>query len=483
MGQVLSIDQADYPVPAGAALQENANWTLGPLFVGWAGNVFLCGIVVSWAASYWPRAKGDKPLVKLAVVVAVLFECLTAIANLWSLVDHGKDQNRTNNAISLLIGPDALSVTLGTVVAVAVQSFFATRCVRILPHRWRLPFIIWTWGLIIASFGGAVGITAVEFINKGATDVTRGASPDAYDNLFDLALAWLFCGMAADVSISAVLVARLWIKARAARTEDGDPDLFPPLKGSIWGFMRLALEAALATAVTSLLAGVTYVTLTVTTNVSYALSNLLPGLYACSLLWVLNSAHRLADEINLAQLNSIQLVWHLGPSSSHLPASAPLPPSSASLDGAGGGGGGGGGSAGALGPSDEQRRAVPLALAQVVHGTGPGTWELKRGLASAKARQRLGEDEIHVMSIRRRPSGVVVEPQLAVPAPLGAGQPFRWGRGSIVSLFGGSAASGGGGAGASGSGLELRRPSIASLWTTGTTASTAKTGFGTDEAV
>ena len=156
MGQVLSIDQADYPVPAGAALQENADWTLGPLFVGWAGNVFLCGIVVSWAASYWPRAKGDRPLVKLAVVVAVLFECLTAIANLWvrpcrrlvreelaktdllkprsqSLVDHGKDQDRTNNAISLLIGPDALSVTLGTVVAVAVQSFFATRCVRVRP--------------------------------------------------------------------------------------------------------------------------------------------------------------------------------------------------------------------------------------------------------------------------------------------------------------------------------------------------------------
>ncbi|GAA5842398.1 hypothetical protein JCM9279_005371 [Rhodotorula babjevae] len=475
MGQVLSIDQADYPVPAGAALQVNADWTLAPLFVGWAGNIFLCGIVVSWASSYWPRAKGDKPLIKLAVVIAVLFECLTTIANLWSLIDHGKDQDRTNNAISRLIGPDALSVALGTVVAVAVQSFFATRCVRILPHRWRLPFIIWTWGLIIASFGGAIGITTVEFINKGATDVTRGASPDAYSNLFDLALAWLFCGMAADISISTVLIARLWTKARAARTENGDPDLFPPLKGSVWGFMRLALEAALATSVTSLVAGVTYVTLTATTNVSYAFSNLLPGLYALSLLWVLNSAHRLADEINLAQLNSIQLVWHLGPSSSHLPAL----PSSADAGAAG---------ASALGPSSpsdaEQRRTVPLALAQVVHGTGPGTWELKRGLASAKARQRLGEDEIHVMSIRRRPSGVVFgagvgsEPQLAA---------FRWGRGSIVSLFGGSAGSGHGGAGASASGSagEPRpglqgRGSIASLWTT---TSTAKTGLGTDEAV
>jgi len=217
------------------------------------------------------------------------------------------------------------------------------------------------------------------------------------------------------------------------------------------------------------------VTLTVTTNVSYAFSNLLPGLYACSLLWVLNSAHRLADEINLAQLNSIQLVWHLGPSSSsHLPASAAGPSSA---------------DAAALGPSDlEQRRTVPLALAQVVHGTGPGTWELKRGLASAKARQRLGEDEIHVMSIRRRPSGVVLagaggggEPQMAGPPPSS-----RRGRGSIVSLFGGSAGSAcGSGAGASGSeaprpGLQHGRGSIASLWTT---TSTAKTGLGTDEAV
>lgn len=83
MGQVLSIDQADFPVPAGAASQENADWTLGPLIVGWAGNLFLCGIVVSWASSYWSRAKGDKKVVKCAVVVAVLFECLCAIANLW----------------------------------------------------------------------------------------------------------------------------------------------------------------------------------------------------------------------------------------------------------------------------------------------------------------------------------------------------------------------------------------------------------------
>ena len=275
MGQVLSIDQADYPVPAGAALQENADWTLGPLFVGWAGNVFLCGIVVSWAASYWPRAKGDKPLVKLAVVVAVLFECLTAIANLWvrpcrrlvreelaktdllkprsqSLVDHGKDQDRTNDAISLLIGPDALSVTLGTVVAAAVQSFFATRCVRVRPfssspHSLTLadappPCRSYrTDGGCPSSSGPGASssrrsaaqsasrrssvrraraspplslsrssltlcLPTLAVINKGATDVTRGASPDAYKNLFDLALAWLFCGMAADVSISCVLL-------------------------------------------------------------------------------------------------------------------------------------------------------------------------------------------------------------------------------------------------------------------------------------
>lgn len=211
------------------------------------------------------------------------------------------------------------------------------------------------------------------------------------------------------------------------------------------------------------------VTLTKTTNVSYALSNLLPGLYACSLLWVLNSAHRLADEINLAQLNSIQLVWNLGPATSaSTRAGAPLSGSAPDSEEA----------------ADQAARFEPAALAQVVHG-GEGTWEVKRGLASAKARQRLGE-QAYTLSVRRRLSET---PALAALPPAGAAplctsQPLRWGRGSIVSLFGGGSGSGSGCSGSEGQSPSQRGPgrgSIASLWTTGT--ATSKSGGGSVEAV
>lgn len=81
MGNVSSIDQSDYPASEGVALQENANWTLGPLFFGWGLNLLLCGIVLSWSAGYWRRAKGDRLPVKTAVVMAVLSEVATAVAN------------------------------------------------------------------------------------------------------------------------------------------------------------------------------------------------------------------------------------------------------------------------------------------------------------------------------------------------------------------------------------------------------------------
>ncbi|GAA6000465.1 DUF6534 domain-containing protein [Rhodotorula paludigena] len=396
MGNVSSIDQSDYPASEGVALQENANWTLGPLFFGWGLNLFLCGIVLSWAAGYWRRAKGDRLPVKTAVMVAVLSEVATAVANFVSIIDHGKEQNRSNYAISLLKGPDALSVTFGTVTAVAVQTFFALRCLRVLPKPWRIPFAIWTWALILASFGTALGITIVEFINHGRTDATRGASPDAYDNLYRLALVWLFCGAAADISISTVLIGRLWFKKRSAEREGEAKDTFLPPQSSLTGFMRVTFEAAVCTSVTSLIAGVTYVTLTETTNTSYALSNLLPGLYACSLLWVLNSAHRLEAEIHANQLNTIQLVWNLGPSSpspSHSHAAA---------------------------------RERDASLARIARG-GEGEWELKRGLASEKARRRLGE-EVQMLSIRSKTAEEGEGEVSEMP-------PRRAGRGSDASLW------------------------------------------------
>ncbi|BGO92967.1 hypothetical protein NBRC10512v2_005253 [Rhodotorula toruloides] len=375
MGSTVShIDQADYPAAQGVALQLNSDWTLGPLFFGWTANVFLCGVTVSWLAGYWRRAKGDRWTVKSAVLVAACSEVVTAILNMLSIISHGKDQNRSNDAISLLRGPDALSVLIGAFAAVAAQAFFAARCWRVLPKAARIPFLLWTAVLVLASAGSAFGITIVELINHGATDATRGASPDAYENLYNLALAWLFCGAAADISISAVLITRLWQKKRAANAGAANAGR-PGADGGLGGFMRVTFEAALCTTITAIVSGFTYVTLTETTNLSYAFSNLLPGLYALSLLWVLNSAHRLAEEIKLADLNTIQLVWDL----------------SASLDGG----------------SDGRDRC----LSRIVEGTVSGAdgkrvsseWEIKRGLASLKARGRLGEN-VQMLSIGRKAS-------------------------------------------------------------------------------
>lgn len=217
MGLDLStIDQGDYPTGL-SALQLNADYTLGPLFFGWAANLFLCGVAMAWAGTYFSaRARADAAPVRLAVVAAVVFEAATAVANLLSIIDHGKDQNRTNLAISRLVGTDAIAPLLGAIPAVAAQAFFASRCYQVLPTRARLPFALAIGGLILASFAGAAGTTVVELVNHGSTAVSRGASPGAYGQLYALAMVWLWGGVAADVVVSVLLVVRLGQKGKEA---------------------------------------------------------------------------------------------------------------------------------------------------------------------------------------------------------------------------------------------------------------------------
>lgn len=54
------------------------------------------------------------------------------------------------------------------------------------------------------------------------------------------------------------------------------------------------------------------VTTTATTNLSFALTDALPGFYLLSLLWALNARHRLKSEINpTSSPADIQLIWDL----------------------------------------------------------------------------------------------------------------------------------------------------------------------------
>lgn len=76
-------------------------------------------------------------------------------------------------------------------------------------------------------------------------------------------------------------------------------------------FIRLQFEAAGSTVLCATAAAICYVLTTETTNLSYAFSNMLPGLYALSLLWAIHSSHRLREEIRPGGSEMIQLVWGL----------------------------------------------------------------------------------------------------------------------------------------------------------------------------
>lgn len=203
MGVNLSnIDQEDYDLGP-SALQINANYTLAPLFYGWGWNLFLTGVVLAWAGTYaTQRAKADRLPVRLTVAAAVVFSCATAVANLISIIEHGKDQNRTNDAISLLRGADSVAPLLGGISAVCAQAFFASRCFSLLPKLAQIPFLVVTVTLITASYAGAAGTTIIQIVNHGSTDVTRGASEGAYFQLTVAAYLWLWSGVAVDILIS-----------------------------------------------------------------------------------------------------------------------------------------------------------------------------------------------------------------------------------------------------------------------------------------
>ncbi|KAM0749092.1 hypothetical protein T439DRAFT_327590 [Meredithblackwellia eburnea MCA 4105] len=311
MGAWLStIDQSDYPTGP-VATQLNADYTLGPCFFGWTMNCFLCGIALAWAATYRERSSGDRLGIKIAVIVAVSFEVMLAGSNLISIIQHGKSQMRDNDTISLVFSADAIGPTLGGVVAVAAQSFFASRCYALLPSRYRVVFLCVIGPLILAGFAGALGTTVIEYVNHGATDVTRGAAPDAYMLLYSFAMVWLWSNMVGDVLISTLLMFRLWQSRQKVAVDDlpGSGSRADVLINSL---MRLSFETAVLTTVCAVVAAGLYVTTTETTNLSMALTDILPGLYCLSLLWALNARHRLKQEVNLNNMSEqIQLVWNL----------------------------------------------------------------------------------------------------------------------------------------------------------------------------
>lgn len=77
-------------------------------------------------------------------------------------MEHGMAQDRSNNAISLVFRSDGMAPTLGAVVAMAAEGFFAQRCYSVLPRRARMPFLIVISMMIVGGFGGALGTTVVE---------------------------------------------------------------------------------------------------------------------------------------------------------------------------------------------------------------------------------------------------------------------------------------------------------------------------------
>ncbi|KAI5477731.1 hypothetical protein MNV49_006014, partial [Pseudohyphozyma bogoriensis] len=258
------------------------------------------------------NCKTDKAWIKLLVVIAVVFEVLAAGCGLISIIQHGTSQDRDNNSISSIFKVDAIGPTLGAVTAMAAQTFFAHRCTNLLPKRYRMPFAAFIGAVIVAGFAGALGTTVVEYVNHGNTDVTRGASPQAYGQLYDLAMVWLWCNAGGDMIISCLLILRLWQTSKTVQVVDELREEQSKTEALIHSLMRLSFETAALTSVCAIAAAACYVTLTETTNTSYAFTDMLPGLYALSLLWALNSRHRLAPEVEASRLGEqIQLVWNL----------------------------------------------------------------------------------------------------------------------------------------------------------------------------
>ncbi|SCV68573.1 BQ2448_694 [Microbotryum intermedium] len=277
MGVKLStIDQGDYPVGP-SATQLNADYTLGPLYAGWITNIFLMGVVVSWGVTYFTRQTQDRRWVRALVGAAIFGDVVTVFFNSASIVRHGKDQNRTNAAISLLEAPDALALLTGALCAAAAQIYFSVRVYRLLPSRlYRYPFGFIAAGLIAAAFGSSAGTTVVELINHGSTDESRGARPGTFELLFTLAEVWLWASVAVDGLISVMLIVRLGVNRKEIDQRRSKTDQVTGTSLLLRDFMRLAFECAALTMLFATVGAILFVSTMKTTNLSYAFTNPLP---------------------------------------------------------------------------------------------------------------------------------------------------------------------------------------------------------------
>ncbi|GAA5898340.1 hypothetical protein JCM6882_000132 [Rhodosporidiobolus microsporus] len=266
------------------ASQQYSTAVLGPCVIGWAGQIFLAGLVIGWATEYFKTELYRRdPLRRKVMLFAALALCLLQTGFNFSLLWFWTT-NQARAAADLVrpTVPDALQPLSVSLLGPLVQSFLAKRAIKLLVARWAKWTATIFFGIVIfLEFVAAIFNVAISLrFHEGALGgvLLKLAT-------YNLATGiWLWLAAAADVGVT-VLLCVVLRKRIAGFNQSTDMKLR--------ALCRLAVQSASYTSVLAVSGAIAAYSVPsdnlLFSSVPYPLWYLLPSCYPIALLTALSS--------------------------------------------------------------------------------------------------------------------------------------------------------------------------------------------------
>lgn len=183
------LDQIAEPV-----LSAAKSLNLGPFLVATFIDSLFCGILLMQCGSYVKLGKHDNKLLKCTVVYVLLLNVASTIFT-WAWIYDLFVYNFGSYGLFLSIKYLSWFYVLDSMMVIVVQGFFGLRAWKLTGKSWVVGVVLVS--LMLGALGGGVAIK-VLFTRLGSTLYAGGVRVPAY--------ICLFCTVAADVTITAIIL-------------------------------------------------------------------------------------------------------------------------------------------------------------------------------------------------------------------------------------------------------------------------------------
>ncbi|CUA68779.1 hypothetical protein RSOLAG22IIIB_03639 [Rhizoctonia solani] len=202
------ISLADLDQIAAPVLSADKSFQLGPFIVASFVDTLFCGFLLMQCGAYVTLGRNDPSLFKWMVAYVSLLNIASTVFT-WTWIYDLFVYNFGSYGLFLSIKYLSWFYVLDSMIVIVVQAFFGLRAWKLTGKSWLVGLLLVT--LMLSAFGGGIAIK-VLFTRLGSTLYAKDVRVPAY--------ICLFCTVAADITITAIILRYLTCNHMGIQTTD-----------------------------------------------------------------------------------------------------------------------------------------------------------------------------------------------------------------------------------------------------------------------